>query len=403
MRKLSEEFKNKFKNEFKFIIDFVKENKDDVFLGIRDDSINLYANGGSFLQISKSKDKYIAYFNSGEETEQKGYYSKLNKKTIEILKDINNKEITLENFNTWNSILTDLKNAVKSYMECHKRGRGTGASKEKILQQKLALAFNNHDNPYFTYDIEYNIESLNDYYYKADGTPDKKRSPHTLGRMDNMTISITKDNKINLYLMELKEGVNAIEATNFNSKSKNEKYDSFKNGVIGHINLYMTIINQIKKDTPYVSMYRKDNSFEPFTFDIKNQLLEEIKGTMKFYKEFGLINNNEFLNIEPDKLVFGDVELVFYLGGYTNSKKFETHLGIIGNNNDSVINLINNNPMAYKYISSDEIYDFKFYKDSKLYNEERTKNDLEIHNYETVEVVKEQNKVSFKISNKHER
>ena len=50
------------------------------------------------------------------------------------------------------------------------------------------------------------------------------------------------------------------------------EYDSFGNGVIGHINLYMTIINHIKKDIPYTSMYRKDNSLQPFTFDIKNQL-----------------------------------------------------------------------------------------------------------------------------------
>lgn len=252
MRKLSEDFEKKFENEFKFVIDFVKENKDDVFLGVRDNSINLYGNGGSFFQISKSKDKYFAYVNSGDEENKKGYFSKISKKVYNILKDINGKEINNDNINAWNSILYDLKCAVKSYMEKHITGKGEGSSKEKILQQKLALAFNNQDNPYFTYDIEYNIESLNDYYFFKDGKADKRRKSHTLGRMDNMVISI-KNDKIYLHLMELKEGMSAIEGTNFNSKSKGKLYDSFGNGVIGHINLYMTIIDYVKNNKKYVS------------------------------------------------------------------------------------------------------------------------------------------------------
>ena len=50
MRVINESFKEKFKEDFKFIIDFVKEN-DDVFLGIRNNCINLYANGGSFFKL----------------------------------------------------------------------------------------------------------------------------------------------------------------------------------------------------------------------------------------------------------------------------------------------------------------------------------------------------------------
>ena len=112
-----------------------------------------------------------------------------------------------------------------------------------------------------------------------------------------------------------------------------------------------------------------------------------------------MIKNEYFKNIDYQNLILDDVELVFYLGGYNmKSNKLECHLGIEGNNNDSVLNLINNNPMEYKYLDCNNIYSFKFYKDSKNYDKERINQDLKIEDYSIVKIKKTPNKeVSFKI------
>lgn len=396
MRKLEQEFINKFEKEFKFVIEFVKKNKEDVFFGIRDNSINLYVNGGSFLQISLIGGKYIARINAGDPMNKKGYSNEIDRVTSNILSKINNKEINNDNVDMWQEILPNLKGAVKRYMVRHKVGRGYGSSKEKILQQKLALSFNNENTPYFTCDMEYNIKSLNDYYHLKNGDIDSVRTPHTFGRMDNILIRI-KDNKLKLYLFEIKEGTAAIKSTNYNSNSKQKKYDSFGNGIIGHINLYMTIIDHIKKDIPYHSKYRVNKNLIQSTINIKEQIFEEIKSTMLFYQKYDLINNENYKHIDYKKLIFDDVELVFYLSGYKeNSKIFEKHLGIIGKMKDSVINLINNNPTMYEYISADQLYDFKYYKDYKVFRENRCNEDLDIESYNTIKVIKDKNnKVSL--------
>lgn len=148
-------------------------------------------------------------------------------------------------------------------------------------------------------------------------------------------------------------------------------------------------------------MFRKDHGYKPCVFDIRKQLLDEVKYIMSFYKKFGLINNKCFTDVDYEKLDFGDVDLIFYLGGYvSNSKKFEKHLGVYGKNNDSVINLINNNPTEYKYIEKNQIFDFKFYKDVKLYNEDRVNTDLKVDTYSEVKVVRENNSIRFNIIEK---
>ncbi len=396
----SDELSDKFKTDFKFVIDFVKKNKD-VFLGIRNNSINLYANGGSFFKLWKSRQTYKASINAGDEKTQKGYYKKIKPEVMKKLKSVNNQELTLENIEIWKGILKDLKDAVADYMLKHDRGTKEGSSTEKVLQQKLALAFNNSNSSYFTYDIEYNIEGLNDYYQFKDGTPDIERSAHTLGRMDNMVIHIN-NNKVKFYFFELKEGKSAINSTNYRSKSTSKKYDSFGNGVIGHVNLYMTIIDYIKRNKTYYSKYAQDynknkGNKKPESFDIRDILMTEVKYIMKFYQDFDLINNENYKNIDYDNLVFDDVELVFYLGGYAkNFTKLEDNL--VGKAADSVVNLINNNPMKYKYIGKDEIYNFKYYKDEKNYYEERELKDLDISNYNEVKVEIQNNKVNFTIS-----
>ena len=44
--------------------------------------------------------------------------------------------------------------------------------------------------------------------------------------------------------------------------------------------------------------------------------MDDIKNIMNFYKRFDLINNSNFKNRDYDNLKFGDIELVFYFGGY---------------------------------------------------------------------------------------
>ena len=72
-------------------------------------------------------------------------------------------------------------------------------------------------------------------------------------------------------------------------------------------------------------------------------------------------------------------------------------MGVYGKNNDSVINLINNNPTEYKYIGKNQIYDFKFYKDFKLYNEDRVSADLKVDNYSEVKVIHDKDEIKFDI------
>lgn len=393
-RTISEEFENKLDKEFHFIIDYVKENKHEVFLGIRKNKISLYVNGGKFFNVEetvKETEKgYLASFNSDSYIKDEKLEN-LKKK----IQNINNKNLDKKTIPLWKDVLDELKDIVSSHMFKHKTGKGNQSYKEKILQQKLALAFNNQNvYPYFTYDIEYNIESLNDYYYKKDGTPDKSREPHTLGRMDNMMIGIDENNQLTLYLMEIKNGMNAITTTNLNSKSQKQNYESFGNGIIGHINLYMTIIKYIKSGEDYVSKYKQDKKLPNASINIRNHIFSEIRSTMKFYKKYDLIENPAFKKLNYDDIKFNDVKLVFYLGEYNkNSKKLETHLGIEGNNNDSVMNLINNNKSEYQYVK--EIYDFKYYKDEKAFNDELNISDLNIENYYEIKIIQNEEKIKL--------
>lgn len=372
-RILSSEFQEKFNDSFSFVIDFVRKN-DDVFIGIRNECIELYVNGGCFFEISKCNKKYIAKFNVN------GYGNYLEKSALHKVMKITGKELNDDTIREWISILNSLKDTVKAYMFSHKVGNGTGSSREKILQQRLALSFNNNNTKYYNYDIEYNIESLKDYYYFKDGTNDIRT--HTLGRMDNMIIEV-KNNKLKLYLMEVKEGMDAIKNTNYESKSKNKKFDDFGQGVIGHVNLYMEIIDKIKRNEDYKSKYND------VKINIRDHIFNEIKNTMKFLKNNDLIKNDNYKNINYDALEFDDVELVFYLGGYNmNSSKFEEHLGITGKKLDSVKNLINNNLLKYRYISRSQMYDFKYHKDFKAYNDTNKLNneDLDISSYNQIRV-----------------
>lgn len=396
-RFLDDNFKQKFKNEFKFIIEYVKKNKD-VFLGIRNNSINLFVNGGCFFELYKKGNDYIGSFNiNGYHNYLKKYSDK--KDLSEQLDKIVDKQLNDENINIWNEILPELKKVVEKYMFNHKVGVIENcSSREKILQQKIALSFNNINNNYFNYDIEYNVEGFSDYYYfEENGKPNNLEQPHTIGRIDNMVVSI-KNNKAYFHLMEVKENTDAITATKKNSKN----IISFGNGIIGHVNLYMQIIDCLKKDKIYTS------SYNGLSFNFREYLLNDLKNMLSFYVENELVGNHDFSNLsleDINNLKYGDAELVFYFGGYKkNSKKITNHLGTSGNQVDSVLNLVNRNlndyKLLYKYITSDQIYDFKYHIDYKNYNNPNSlKDDIDISKYSTVNINKINNLVEFKVHN----
>ena len=389
MRKLDKDFEDKFNNDFKFVIDYVK-NDESVFLGVRKNLVDLYVNGGCFFTIEKTSKSFKGKFNI------KGYGNYLNNyssTTYLKVKNISNKILDNTTIDEWKNVMDDLKKAVATYREEHYRQGTTknAVDREKILQQKLALAFNNSDSEYYTYDIEYNIEGLKEYVFDVDTEIIAREiKAQELGRIDNMVIEIKNNKKVNIYLMEVKEGLNSI-------KTMDKQTKLYGQGLIGHVNSYMKIIDKVKKNEEFFSNYLFYKG-KKAKFNFREILMEDVKSVMSFYKKFDLIKNPNFKNIDYDNLEFGDIELVFYLGGYNmNSKKLENHLGLNNNQADSVKNLINRdyNMMKYDYISKNQIYDFKYHKDIKEYAQKLTLEDLDIKNYNQVKVRNINNKIEF--------
>ena len=361
-RIISEDFIKKIKYDYSFIVEYVKKNND-VFLGIRNNKIILYVHGGAFFNLwCNGKKEYIASINYD------GYRHELDSdlEKSELLQIINGKEIS-KYVNDWKELFDYLKKSVKKHQEASVNGK---ICKEKILQQNYAQKIN-EKKKYYCYDIEYNIEGFRSYNVYKDGT--LSNDTNDMGRFDNLVFKIN-DNKINLYLVEIKNDIGA-----FNRPSI--KRQTFGSGIMGHINGYMETIYYIKEHKDY-----KLNYYKNVSINFYDLLLSEIKHKIHVLVFLGINKYSDF-NIKDEsdlnKLVIANTELVFYLGDYHHKDLFERHLGIKGNDSLSVMKLLNNNPLSIVY--TDHVSNFKYHKSSKSYdNLDFDDDDLNIEKYNTI-------------------
>lgn len=391
-----EEFIEVLKRDLKDIIEYVKENED-VFLGIRENYINLYVDGGCILKldIRKRKDGYT-YKASFDEK----YYND-NEKMKQMIKNIDNQDIK-----KWIELLPTFKQRVKEYQrgKCKKNnGKNVKTNKEKILQQQLLFAFNQNSN-YFAYDIEYAIKSAQYRLEDLEGNPIK--SPITAGRADILLISIPdENNEITIYSMEVKQGTGALggvsdqkEATDKNGKKVDKR--TFGSGIAGHLKNNVKIIKAVRSGKPYDGIKQ---------IPLRENILQEIKAIMLIYDKLGLISNPHFRNVDWKniKLKNGNkaMELVFFLGDYKKScPSFENYLGINcpGEAKYSVRKLLLDSKekrklkdynLDLKFMTYDEmIDDFKVWKTDTCYDKKINSADLDIENYKIIK------KESFKVN-----
>ena len=243
MRVLDPEFEKKFENELHPIIDFVKNNED-VFLGIRNNYIDLYVDGGCFFELTYSKrNKTI----KGKIDTK--YFNDCPQKMPKSLNAINNKP--LNSIDCWMKILYDLKDIVSNFQKGN-ISKSKKTKREKILQQKLIHEFNN-DSKYFAYDMEYVIEGLRDYVLDAKKLPKKDKNnpeqiktPKQLGRTDIILINKPSNNKIKVYFMEVKEGTDAFSGVLPNN-SNDESAPSFGSGIEKFTNQSLSMTKIAKK------------------------------------------------------------------------------------------------------------------------------------------------------------
>ena len=360
MRGLNPEFEKEFLENGKFrgIIEYVKK-QDDVFLGVRENYINLYVDGGSFFKLEyKSRKGYVGSFDEK-------YYKYCIERKPKKLSSINGK--TIEDIKDWINLFPDLKKIVKDYQE--KIIPKTKKSREKILQQKLVHEFNKNSN-YFAYDIEYAIKGAIDYVYDAKKNRTNKK-PKTEGRADILLISKPVNNKITIYFMEVKEGLGALSGINLREVS-------LGSGIVGHLKNNTKIVNLVRKNKLYESEYRRIHYPKNPTIDIKKILLQEVINIMSFYHKCGLIENKNFKDIDDySKINLKEddeaIKLVFFLGNYPEGcESFEHYLGIRCDeklaSDFSVKKLLDNKQeekLNLDYITYDNMIGFKYIKTTK--------------------------------------
>lgn len=387
MRGLDKTFVEDLNNKYKNIIEFVKDNND-VFLGIRENYINLYVDGGSILKLEYKEKKNGEKYYSASFDEK---YYKNNDEMQQKIKNMDKKDIE-----QWIEMLPEFRKRVKNYqrkegdcedIKCKKR--------EKILQQKLLLEFNNNSD-YFAYDMEYAIESAQYSLKDSKGIIIPKKKPKTAGRADILLISKPDDKKqIKIYSMEVKHGIGAFGGVNDkkdvikDGKTIDER--SFGSGIAGHLMNNVKIINSVRNNQLYEGK-----------IDLRNNMLSEVKSIMKAYKDLKLIKNSNFKDINWDEVSLKEgknaIEMVFFLGDYKNEcLSFENYLGLNnkGEAKYSVRKLLldkqTKEKLDLEFLTYDEMIDeIKIRKTQTNCESEIDKNDLEIEQYYTI------NKESFK-------
>ena len=186
----------KFNQVVKPFIDFARKNND-VILGVRNNEMHFYVAGGRFFKLS-----YYPRLNKFEGYIDENYFNFNSNEKPAKLDELLKKRKT-DNLDEWLEILEELKEKVEKYQN-GKLGNTT-VKAEKIIQQKIMHELNNTNSNYYAYDVEYQLQGLNDYIYKANNTDKVKNESgnvktKTLGRADIMVIGKPdNENKITIY------------------------------------------------------------------------------------------------------------------------------------------------------------------------------------------------------------
>jgi hypothetical protein len=226
-RGLSETFlENLLSGYLKPILECVKKD-DTLFLGIRENYINIYYRGGSLLKLSELKEGYSSEFNSNYFQDEKNASG--NKKfNIAKIKDKKSAETLVAQF-------PFLKMLMDNYFSTHRNN-------EREFQQITAKENNNsiisNDTDYFITDIEYTSSSSKE------------------ARFDMVAIkweSSSKERKnsknCTLSLIEMKYGDGAIEGKSGieNHLKHFSKFCNNKENIENLSNETLTCFNQLRK------------------------------------------------------------------------------------------------------------------------------------------------------------
>ncbi len=381
--RVNEKYEESFNEAIKPFIEYVKKHND-VILGVRDNELHFYVSGGRFFKI-----KYYSKLNKFEADFDENYFKSSEKEKPSKLKKLLEKGKS-DNLDEWLDILDELKEKVERYQNAE-LGNDT-VKAEKIIQQKIMHELNNNNTNYYAYDIEYQLQGLNDYIYRANHKDKIKTDKgefrtKTLGRADIMVIGKPDEKgRITIYLVEVKHGTGA-----FGGVSKSDL--TFGSGIAGHIKNNIAIINTLRNDKSgiYESAYRKDKfkKENEYLINVRERLQNEIKAIMKFYQDNDLIKNSNFKDIDYDKITLktgaSSAELVFFLADYENkSQTFEKYLGIYNYDYDSdfsVKKLLKNdkNLIDLYFAKPDDMFNFKYIKTNKTYKDSNF--DLNFDNY----------------------
>lgn len=271
MRELNDKIINKWQTSK--VKDFYEDNKDELFIGIRHNYINLYYHGASISRIESSRT---------------GLRFKIANKYLNHENESGYQEISLENLK---SKYNDIKQNINKYF----------SSSEKKAQQILVLNNNrNLKSNWYCIDIEYI----------------KKRSSRQeklFGRFD--IIAVTRQKPYRTALIELKYGVGAIDGNSGVSKHAQDYFQFIENNefelglkseICSMINSYRRLVNSV---LPEVSLDDFVSEPEIYFIALNNQDDNVLKKMQRFLLDSDVkSSNNNFQkwakkeNISSEKL-----------------------------------------------------------------------------------------------------
>lgn len=258
-------FQSLKKGELKEILDLVKNNKEKYFLGIRDESVNIYYKGGSLLEISYGKEIEDLQLEFDKE-----YF----KDSGEVLPEKND-------IKKWLQVIPKLE----IYMERHQEGdypKGK-IKNEKMAQQRIINNINSSkDSDYYIIDMEYSCPGIG------------------YGRFDYVAIKKKKDSsqKYRLALIELKYRTSAF-GTSLKNKGGEISYGS---GIVGHAINFSRFVYGVKNHDSFERAKVDNTGYDTLEF-----LRKEIVKIFKNKVELGLLDIDE-INM-PDILEEDNIDI----------------------------------------------------------------------------------------------
>lgn len=248
---------------YKEIIEFAADKQNELDVQIRDNYLNIYYRGGNFLRIKPKCyefDEFYFHIDVKEirKTHLKNNIKNGDKKAIIKWQTYKNKRkellSILDEPNGIHQYSTETKEIMNKWLDAQK---SIGVSHdEKNEQQNISM--NNWGNTDYTViDVEYQVSETSSFYYNEEESTKRPRFD-----------IIAVDDEGQLYVIELKKGLGAIEG---------------KSGIKSHIDSFKHTIGR----------------------DYEGDFINEMSEMINQKKQLGLIDNNTFININlKPKFIF---------------------------------------------------------------------------------------------------